>query len=116
MAMFANGEQYKEIGFSNFATQNNNPRLLATVAANKTNRVSDSLVGSPLSTGNLQPTAGAVGFTEAYSNATITGKMLLAGASIGLFLKVPGGLITRTAAGAAAFYGGSLLFDKMRGD
>lgn len=81
MAFFAHGEELKEIGYSNFASQNNNPRLLNAVANNNTLRVSDSLVGAPLSTGNLQPTAGALGISL-MDNTPLLGSGLVMGTAL----------------------------------
>lgn len=116
MAMFANGEEFKEIGYSNFASQRNDPKLMRAVQANRTNRVSDSLVGAPLATGNLQPTAGAVGFTDGYSNATGLGKMVLGLSSIAVGLAFSKtSLLGGIAAGSLAFVGGSYVFETIRG-
>lgn len=126
MAMFANGEEYKEIGYSNFASQRNDPNLMRAVQANRTTRVSDSLVGAPLATGNLQPTAGAVGFTDGYNNATGLGKMILGVSSVAVGLafsktsydlfKFPaGGLLGGIVAGGLTFVGGSYVYETIRG-
>ena len=126
MAMFANGEEYKEIGYSNFASQRNDANFLRAVQANRTNRVSDSLVGAPLATGNLQPTAGAVGFTDGYNNATSVGKMVLALSSVAvgaafskasydLFKFPAGGLVGGLVAGGFTFVVVSYAFETLRG-
>ena len=114
MAMFANGEEYKEIGYSNFASQRQDNALMRGVANHTANRVSDSLVGAPLSTGNLQPTAGHVGFTTGYRNATPLGKFLAVAAGVGVSGLVGGNILTRAAAGAVVFVGTTYLYDLVR--
>jgi len=83
------------------------------------------VTGAPLATGNLQPTAGAVGFTDGYNNATSVGKMVLTASSImvtaavislgedlpDLLWEVPAGLL----AGYVTFIVGSYALDILRG-
>ena len=116
MAFFAHGKELEEIGYSNFASQNNNPQLLAAVAKNNTPRVSDSLVGAPLATGNLQPTAGAVGFTNAYSVSPNLGKLALVAGSLAIAGTIKGNIAMKVIAGTGAFFGGSYVFDMLRGE
>lgn len=116
MAMFANGEQYNDIGYSNFASQNNSPALMAAVARNNTTRVSDSFVGSPLSTGNLQPTSGHLGLTRGFGNATTIGKLLLAGVSIAVGMAMETKPVWRVSAAVGTFAVGSVIFNYIRGE
>ena len=116
MAMFANGEEYKEIGYSNFASQNNNPSLMAAVKANNTPRVSDSLVGAPLATAAIQPTAGHVGFTNGYNNATGLGKVVVIGTSLAAGMAIQGGAGVKIAAVLTTFAVGTYAYKLARGN
>jgi len=116
MAFFAHGEELKEIGYSNFASQNNNPRLLNAVANNNTLRVSDSLVGAPLSTGNLQPTAGALGISLT-ENTPLLGIGLAFGAGLVVAASMKDSAFgERTAFGMLTFGGGLIVMKYLRGD